>query len=121
MLLPGEVENVEIRIQLKATDNPKWVQSGQCLAVRVAQSDFRHWLMEPMPVILAVYDAPNDTAYWLYVQAHFDSDRGGGKPSGAKLSVRVPQANVVTPAAMRQFAAYRDRVLAQMEGLTHHD
>ncbi len=73
-------------------------------------------------MILAVYDVPNDTAYWLYVQAHFDSDHGTRfDKSGAKLSVRVPQANVVTPAAMRQFAAYRDRVLAQMEGLTHHD
>ncbi len=32
----GEVENGEIRIQLKATDSPKWVQGGKCLAVRVA-------------------------------------------------------------------------------------
>jgi hypothetical protein len=41
--------------------------------------------------------------------------------AGATITVRVPQANVVTASAMRQFAAYRDRVLTQMEGLTHHD
>src|SRR2546423_3625650 len=42
----GDVENGEIRIQLKATDNPRWVQGRQYLAVRVRQGDFRHWLME---------------------------------------------------------------------------
>src|SRR5947209_6644967 len=50
----GGVENGEIRIQLKATDAPKWIRGGQALAVRVDQRDFRYWLMEPMPVILAV-------------------------------------------------------------------
>jgi hypothetical protein len=118
----GTVENGEIRIQLKATDAPKWVQDGKYLTVRVDQGDFRHWLMEPMPVILAVYDAPNDTAYWLYVQAHFESDRGARfDKAGATMTVRIPQANVMTPSAMRQFAAYRDRILTQIEGLTHHD
>ncbi len=118
----GDVENGEIRIQLKATDAPKWVRGGQALAVRVDQGDFRHWLMEPMPVILAVYDAPNDTAYWLYVQAHFKSGQVAQfDKAGATMTVHVPRANVVTPAAMREFAAYRDQILAQMGGLTHHD
>jgi hypothetical protein len=118
----GDVENGEIRIQLKATDKPKWVRGGQSIALRVDQGDFRHWLMEPMPVILAVYDAPNDTAYWLYVQAHFASGRAVRlDEAGATMTVRVPRSNVVTPSAMRQFAAYRDQILAQIEGLTHHD
>jgi hypothetical protein len=65
---------------------------------------------------------PNDTAYWLYVQAHFESDRGVRFDKvGATMTVRVPRANVVTPSAMRLFAEYRDRVLTQIGGLTHHD
>jgi hypothetical protein len=118
----GDVENGEIRIQLKATDTPKWVRGGLSIAVRVGQGDFRHWLMEPMPVILAVYDAPNDIAYWLYVQAHFESGRAiRFDQAGATMTVRVPRTNVVTSSAMRQFAGYRDRILAQIEGLTHND
>jgi hypothetical protein len=118
----GDIENGEIRIQLKATDAPMWVRGGQAIAVRVDQGDFRHWLMEPMPVILAVYDAPNDTAYWLYVQAHFASGRANRfDKAGATMTVRLPRTNVLSPAAMRQFAGYRDQILAQLGGLTHRE
>jgi hypothetical protein len=118
--LSGDVENGEIRIQLKATDAPQLVRGGQYIAVRVDQGDFRHWLMEPMPVILAVYDAPRDEAYWLYVQEHFQSGRAARlDKAGAKMTVHVPRTNLVTPAAMRQFAVFRDRILPQLGGLTH--
>jgi hypothetical protein len=118
----GDVENGEIRIQLKATDAPRWVRAGRAIAVRVDQGDFRHWLMEPMPVILAVYDAAQETAYWLYVQGHFGSGRATRfDQESATLTAHVPGTNGVTPAAMRQFGAYRDRILAQLEGLTHDD
>jgi hypothetical protein len=116
----GYVENGEIRIQLKATDAPQWVRGGQYFAVRVDQGDFRHWLMEPMPVILAVYDAAREEAYWLYVQEHFQSGRAGRfDRAGAKMTVHIPRTNVVTPAAMRGFAVFRDRILLQLEGLTY--
>jgi hypothetical protein len=118
----GDVENGEIRIQLKATDAPKWVRDGQALAVRIDQGDFRHWLMEPMPVILAVYDAPGDIAYWLYIQAYFSTGTAARfEKAGARMTVHVPRKNVVTPAAMHEFAGYRDQILAQLGGVTHHD
>jgi hypothetical protein len=78
--------------------------------------------MEPMPVILAVYDAPNETAYWLYIQAHFGRGRSiRFDTAGATMTVHVPRTNIVTPDAMRQFAGYRDQILAQLGGVTHHD
>ena len=118
----GEVENGEIRIQLKATDALRLVRGGQGIAVRVDQGDFRHWLMEPMPVILAVYDAAQHEAYWLYAQEHFESGRADRLDrAGVKMTVHVPRTNVVTPAAVRRFAGFRDRILLQLEGLTHHD
>jgi len=82
----GNVENGEIRIQLKATDSPRWLRGGRHLAVRVGQRDFRHWLMEPMPVVLAIYDAPNDIAYWLYVQEYFEGRRGRFDQSGTTMT-----------------------------------
>ncbi len=119
--LAGDVENGEIRIQLKATDKPRWLRDGQSFAVRVDQRDFRHWLMEPMPVILAVYDAINDTAYWLYVQGYFESAEGVRfDQRGGTITARVPRTNVVSPSTMLQFAEYRDRILTQLKGLTHH-
>jgi hypothetical protein len=117
----GNIENGEIRIQLKATDAPRWVKDGQFLAVRVDPRDFRHWLMEPMPVILAVYDAANEQAYWLYVQGFFENARGKRLESGeARRSVRLPRTNIVNPSSMRQFAEFRNEILAQIEGIKRH-
>jgi hypothetical protein len=118
----GYVENGEIRFQLKATDSPRWVQDGRFLAVRIDQGDFQHWLLEPMPVILAIYDAPNDITYWLYIQEYFESKRHlSFDQAGATMTVHVPQTQVVTSSTIRQFAGFRDRILAQMKGVTHYD
>jgi hypothetical protein len=118
----GEVENGEIRIQLKATDKPNWSRNHEAIAVRIGQGDFRHWLLEPMPVILAIYDAPNDVAYWLYIQAFFEKEGSVDfDTAGATMTVRVPHVNVLTPSAVRQFAVYRNSILTQMEGLTYND
>ena len=118
----GALENGDIRIQIKATDSPEDVSGGQFIAVRIDRGDYCHWLMEPMPVILAIYDAPRDLAYWLYVQAEFEAKKVTGnldKP-GATMTLRVPRANLLTPSAVRQFAIYRDSMFAQMKGLQHH-
>jgi hypothetical protein len=116
----GNVENGEIRVQLKATDHLKTVSGGQFVACRIERADLRAWLDEPMPVILVVYDAVADVASWLYVQQHFQQrPRFNPKRGSAGVTVRVPRANVVTAAAMRHFAGCRDRLLAQMKGLRH--
>jgi hypothetical protein len=67
----GNVEPGEVLIQLKATDRMKWVARGQMVACRVERADLRAWLREPWPVILVVYEAATDRAFWLYVQEHF--------------------------------------------------
>ena len=36
------------------------------------------------------------------------------------MTVHVPRTDVVTPDAMRRFAAFRDGILLQLGGLTHH-
>lgn len=74
-----------------------------------------------MPVLLVIYDARADVAYWLYVQAQFEGRTGfNPKKLGKQVTVHVPRANVVDQAAMRQFAAYRDQVLTQTRGVAHH-
>jgi hypothetical protein len=119
----GEVENGEIQVQLKATDNLKTVANGQAVAVRVERADLCFWLEELMPVILVVYDAAAEVGYWLYVQAHFQGRRGFDPARGpAHVTVRIPKNQVVDQAAMRHFAECRNQVLGQVRGqLIHHE
>lgn len=118
----GEPENGQFHVQLKATDHLRFAADGQTLPFRVQRRDLHHWLRETMPVILIVYDVQSDVAYWLYIQAYFarqpDFDLG---KAGRRVTVHIPRANVVDEAAMRKFAEFRDRILAQVKGVVHHD
>ena len=69
----GEVENGDVRLQVKATDFLRYRRDGQSFSFRVEAVDLRLWLREVAPVILIVYDALREDACWLYVQAYFES------------------------------------------------
>jgi len=116
----GNDEDGEILIQLKATDQLKLVSAGQMATCRIQRADLRTWVNEPMPVILVVYDAGADVAYWLYVQQHFQQHPRLRPHQGpADVTIRIPRTNVVNDTSMRHFARCRDHLLTQMKGLEH--
>lgn len=67
----GYVETGQVLIQVKASDNLRTAPNAGTVAVSVRRADLERWLNETMPVILMVYDAPGDVAYWSYLQAYF--------------------------------------------------
>ena len=113
----GEIEHGDVRLQIKATDSIKIVSSRQAIALRVEWRDVVYWLNEPLPVILVVYDAKADRAWWLHAQAALRAE-GRRAPArvGATLTVSVPLANVVEPAAVRRFRKLRDAAVARSRG-----
>jgi len=58
----GEIENGDVRMQIKATDSLKMAAGGKAIAVRLEWRDMIYWLNERLPVILVVYDARSDRA-----------------------------------------------------------
>ncbi len=116
----GNVEPGAVLVQLKATDHLRWVARRQMVACRIERADLRAWLQEPWPVILVLYDATTDTAFWLYIQEDFQQKpRFNPNRGSASVTIRIPRANVVGAAAMQHLAHCRDRILAQMKGLVH--
>jgi hypothetical protein len=111
----GEVENDFVLFQLKATDRLKRTRDGSAVVFQLERADLDWWLVETFPVILAVYDAQADVAYWLYVQAHFAGNRG--LPARRKhVTVHLLRANVLDEDAVRQFAAAKAAVQRQTKG-----
>jgi hypothetical protein len=110
----GEIETGEVRFQLKATDSINVIRHHKAIAVRVEWRDLVYWLNDWMPVILVVYDAKGDRAWWLHVQ---ESVRELGRSTrfgpSATVAVHLPLANALDTAAIRQFRKYRDAVLAE--------
>jgi hypothetical protein len=118
----GEIENGHILVQLKATDDLKMLLDQQTIAFPVKRADLGFWLDEPMPCLLVVYDAQNDIAYWLYLQAYFENQPEFDlSQTGDTITVHIPTVNTVDQAAVRNFAAFRDSVLKQMRGGIRHD
>ena len=110
----GQAELGELKLQVKATDAVRRTAGGDVLW-RVAVADLRSWLFDIVPVILAVYDAKGDVAYWLDVQEYA---RGLTPPlslTGRTVTVPIPVANVWTPAAVRRLRAMKNRHASRQE------
>lgn len=116
----GEIEKGSILVQAKATSRVRLRPGNASFPFRIARADLVHWLAQPMPVILVVYDAVRDAAYWLYVQSHFAKWKGFNLfAAGKEMTVLMPVHQALDPAAMRRFARFRDRVVEQMKSVTH--
>jgi Domain of unknown function (DUF4365) len=117
----GKVEGGRILFQLKATDHPKVSRDGTTISCRVDRRDLNYWMRESMPLILVLYDARVDIAYWVYTQARFgEQTRFRLKRAGDSVMVGIPRRNIVNQLAMRRFSGYKRRILAQVAGRIHH-
>lgn len=112
----GEAENGGIHAQVKASDNLQVLAEKESVAWRLESADLRHWLNEPLPVILIVYDAVAELAYWLNVQGYFEGKRSQLSRMGRTVTVHVPLGQVVNEAAIREFARFRDKALSLIRG-----
>ncbi len=125
----GEIENGDVRFQVKATDKLNVLGDGVTIALRVSTADVQNWKYELMPVILVVYDAANEEAYWVYVQrelensAHLSRLMEDVEQGRESTTFHIPMANRVDGAAIQEFRKFRGRVVdqARMKGVIRHD
>ncbi|HEX5273248.1 MAG TPA: DUF4365 domain-containing protein [Gemmataceae bacterium] len=95
----GYIEPASVYFQLKASDSLRAV--GTCYVFDLNIRDYNLWMMDEMPVILVLFDAPRRRAYWLAVQQYFQEDAGRQPKSGAKtVRLRVPRRQVVNRRAV---------------------
>jgi hypothetical protein len=85
---------------------------------RVEGADVNHWMAETYPVILTVYDAQADVAYWLYLQAHFAAGQAR-LGTGNTVTVRISAANILDEVAIRRFAAAKVAIQKQLKEVPH--
>jgi hypothetical protein len=111
----GEIENGDVRFQIKATDSIKILSGRETIAVRLEWRDMIYWLNEPLPVILVIYDAKTDRAWWLDLHKAL-RDEGRHASIAVRLTVRIPMTNVLNAEAVGRFRILRDAALALTRG-----
>jgi hypothetical protein len=117
----GEVENGWIPFQLKGTDRVKLVDGGRAVSCRIERADLRHWLKEWEPVVLALYDARADVAYWLFVRGYFAGLAGFDvNRAGERVSVSIPRSNVLNHETMQGLARLKNTLLGEAKRLAIH-
>lgn len=107
----GEVENGHVLFQVKATDSLQVLKDGRTIPVRVEVADLKSWQEELMPVILVIYDAQRDRAYWLYMQQYLDEKNVSGEDlltDQDRVTVRISFRNRLNPKAIERFRGYRN-------------
>jgi len=99
----GEVENGEVRFQLKATAEPRTSRNGKWISQRVDYRDIQYWYFEPYPVILMLYDATRNRGYWLHVQEFIDQNPAIMDASSESVTLRIPTSNLINLRAIDRF------------------
>ena len=85
----GYVEQGLLFIQLKASESLKRVRSAYAFDLDVR--DYNLWILQRSPVILILFDAAKNRAYWLAVQEYFREDELRRPRKRAKtVRVHVP-------------------------------
>lgn len=62
-------------IQLKSTDSPKRSKDESKLFFDLSKRDLELWLYEAVPVVLILYCANWDKAYYIELESYFDKNK----------------------------------------------
>ena len=71
----GEIENLTFKIQLKSTDVIQFSSQNNGFIIDLSKRDLELWLTDKYPVLLILYDAQAEIAYFADLQTYFNENR----------------------------------------------
>lgn len=96
-----EIENGWVEFQVKATDQPNFVDDGKSVACVVEIAHLHYWYWEVAhPFILVLYDARKHRAFWIDVQVYVDEHPIDDRDT---VTIRIPTANKLDLRAIDRF------------------
>ena len=95
----GEVENTQIHIQLKSTDTMKYTADKQFFACDVSKRDLELWCFSDITVILVLYDAQKEIAYYMDVLEFYKKDGIDLDKIRKFVRLKIPVKDIWTPEA----------------------
>lgn len=118
----GFPESNDLRIQLKASDDPRFVEGGSAIACRVEKRHYNLWMEELMPVLLVAYDAREQRTYCVEVREYFAADPSRSPKAGARsITVRIPLANAFGGATVDHARGRKSAILARIREVGPHE
>ncbi len=118
----GEAEEGWVYFQVKSTSRLPLLKDGGTISWTLSRRDSRLWLNENYPVILIVYHASRDRAYWVDIQDDFRGKNslhlfGGGKT----LNMQISTSQVLDRRAVHQIVQRKRQIHQQLKRRTPRD
>lgn len=104
----GEVESGKFDIQVKSSERLKLDSTGAAIAFRIDTRDLRAWLLEWEPVILVLYDAGMERAFWLHLQEYAKANSLDENLGGRTVTLRIPTANELNIPAVQNLRIVKE-------------
>lgn len=99
----GQIENGEVRFQLKATDSMNLVDNGTVVSVPIETRDIEYWSKGVYPFILIIFDARAERAFWLDVKEYVRVNPEATYADKRTTNIRIPVRNALTVQAIDDF------------------
>lgn len=99
----GEIENGEVRFQLKATESLRVIKNGTLISFPIGTGDLHYWSLEIYPFILVVFEAGAKHAFWLHVQQYVADNPECVDPEKVSVNVHIPIGNKLTVRSIDHF------------------
>ena len=93
----GEIESHLVRFQLKSTDAIKFSKSKKSFVFDLSKRDLELWLRDTNKMLLILYDAQNEIAYFEDLQIYFQKNRLSLGKGHKFIRIFIPMANTLTP------------------------
>jgi Domain of unknown function (DUF4365) len=99
----GEYENGIVFFQLKSTDQIQLSQKKKAFVFDLSHRDLELWLADTMTMLLVLYDAQKEIAYYIDLQAYFNENQVEIDEKRKFIRVFIPKENIFTAFAAQSF------------------
>ena len=99
----SEISTFTFHIQLKSTDQIKLTKSSKTISFDLSKRDLELWLFSTTELLLVLYDAQNENAYYVDLQAYFREKGIAFNNIRKFVHVNIPIDNAFTPQAINKF------------------
>jgi len=115
----GYVEQGRITVQVKSTERAKVTANGRFIALRLDVADIISWMVNPMPVLLVLYEATTRIARWVYVQRDLRSLLLNRR-STATATIRLPKTRRLGKRTIESARRSKNNILMHQIGSVDH-
>lgn len=102
----GEIEPQMIHFQLKSTDVIQFSEKEKAFAFDLSQRDLELWLRNSIKMLLILYDAQLEKAYFEDIQEYFRKNTIKFKQGRKFVRIFIPIENVVDARTVKQLRLF---------------